>query len=150
MIVQQTVAIAAPPERVHAFFEEMEENYTRWHPSHIRFRWLQPERHVEEGSAFYFEERINGQLLKRTMRFTRVVPARHLEFAPDSRLIRFFLRRVVFAIEPVGTGCRLTQSLHVRIGPIGYRLNRRGFAAVEQHIRQEGQNMKAILEAAGD
>jgi hypothetical protein len=147
MIVQQSTDIAAAPERVHAFFDAMEHNYPRWHPDHIVFRWLEPGRRVEEGSAFYIEERINGQLLKRTMRFTRVDPARHLEFAPDSRLIRFFLKRVVFEIEPLNTGCRLTQSLHIRIGPIGYWLNRRGFAAVEKHMREEGQNMKAMLEA---
>jgi hypothetical protein len=146
MIVSQSTEIAAPPERVHAFFEEMEDKYTSWHPDHIVFRWLEPGRNVERGSAFYIEERINGQVLKRTMRFTRVEPARDLEFAPDSRLIRFFLKRVVFSIEPLGDGCRLIQSLHIRIGPIGYWLNRRGFAAVEKHMREEGRNMKAMLE----
>lgn len=148
MIVSQSTDIAAAPERVHGFFEAMEENYRNWHPDHIVFRWMDAGRQVQEGSAFYIEERINGQLLKRTMRFTRVEPARHLEFAPESRLIRFFLKRVVFAIEPLGRGCRLTQSLHIRIGPIGYWLNRRGFAAVERHMREEGQNMKATLERA--
>ena len=148
MIVLQSTEMAAPPEAVHAFFEAMEENYTFWHPDHLVFRWLEPGRHLVEGSAFYIEERINGQLLKRTMRFTRVEPGKHLEFAPDSRLIRFFLRRVVFSIEPLGDGCRLTQSLHIRIGPIGYWLNRRGFAAVEKHMREEGQNMKSMLERA--
>lgn len=148
MIVSQSTEMTAPPEAVHAFFEAMEEKYTRWHPDHIVFRWQQPGRGVEVGSAFYIEERINGQLLKRTMRFTRVEPARHLEFAPASRLIRFFLKRVVFSIEPAGAGCRLTQTLHIRIGPIGYWLNCRGFAAVEKHMREEGQNMKAMLERA--
>jgi hypothetical protein len=147
MILAQSTDIAASPERVHAFFEAMEENYTRWHPDHIVFRWLEPGRRVDEDSAFYIEERINGQLLKRAMRFTRVEPARHLEFAPDNGLIRFFLRSIVFAIEPTEAGCRLIQSLHIRIGPIGHWLNRRGFAAVEKHMREEGENMKAILEA---
>ncbi len=146
MIVSQSTDIAAAPERVQAFFEAMEENYRAWHPDHVVFRWIDAGRHVQEDSAFYIEERINGQVLKRTMRFTRVEPQRHLEFAPESRLIRFFLKRVVFAIQLTATGCRLTQSLHVRIGPIGYWLNRRGFAAVERHMREEGQNMKAMLE----
>jgi hypothetical protein len=41
MILSQTTMIAAPAERVFAFFEEMEANYTSWHPDHITFRWLQ-------------------------------------------------------------------------------------------------------------
>lgn len=147
MIVSQSTDIAAAPERVHAFFEAMEERYTNWHPDHIVFRWLSSDRGVEPGGGFYIEERINGQLLKRTMRFSRVEPARHLEFAPDSRLMRFFLRAVIFRIEPRDGGCRLTQTLHIRIGPIGRWLNRRGFAAVEKHMREEGENLKAMLEA---
>lgn len=146
MILSQTTIIAAPAERIFAFFDRMEVNYTRWHPDHITFRWLQNGRQAV-GNRFYFEEQIHGQRLKRTMRYTRVVPDRLIEFVPNNALIRFFLRRVSFIIEPLDGRSRFTQEVKIRIGPIGKRLNRAGFAAVEKHMREEGENLKTIMEA---
>jgi hypothetical protein len=146
VILSQTTLIAAPAERIFVFFDRMEANYTRWHPDHIAFRWLQEGRQAV-GNRFYFEERIHGQHLKRTMRYTQVVPGRLIEFVPDNAMIRFFLRRVSFIIEPMGAQCRFTQEVQVLIGPIGRWLNRKGFAAVEKHMREEGENLKAIMES---
>jgi len=146
LILSQTTMIAAPAERIFSFFDNMEENYTRWHPEHIAFRWLQDGR-LAVGNRSYFEERIHHQHHKRTMRYTKVVPNRLIEFTPENPLIRFFLRRVSFNIEPMGEQCRFTQEVQVLIGPIGRRLNRAGFAAVEKHMREEGDNLKAIMEA---
>lgn len=146
MILSQTTMIAAPAERIFAFFEDMEANYTRWHPDHITFRWLQEGRQAV-GNRFYFEERIHGQHVKRVMRYTKVEKDRLIEFVPDNALIRFFLRRVSFIIEPMEGRCRLTQEVRIRIGPIGKRLNRAGLAAVEKHMREEGENLKAMAEA---
>ena len=145
MILSQTTMIAAPAERIFSFFDHMEKNYTRWHPDHIAFRWLQEGRQAV-GNRFYFEERIHGQHLKRTMRYAKVEPGRLIEFVPDNALIRFFLRRVSFIIEPCGDRCRFTQEVQIVIGPIGRRLNRKGLAAVEKHMRDEGENLKAIME----
>ncbi|MDD7972823.1 SRPBCC family protein [Roseinatronobacter alkalisoli] len=146
MILSHTTMIAAPAGRIFAFFDRMEENYTRWHPDHITFRWLQEGRQAV-GNRFYFEEHIHGQHLKRTMRYSKVEHGRLIEFVPDSALIRFFLKRVSFIIEPTDGQCRFTQEVQVLSGPIGRRLNRKGFAAVEKHMREEGQNLKAIMEA---
>ncbi len=71
------------------------------------------------------------------MRLTRVVPDRLIEFVPDSAVIRFLLNHITFAIELVDGGCRVTQQIKLRIGPLGRALNRRAFAAVEQHMREE-------------
>ena len=57
--------------------------------------------------------------------------------------------RVSFIIEPLEGRCRLTQEVQIRIGPIGKRLNRAGLAAVERHMREEGENLKALVEADG-
>ncbi|GIL03092.1 MAG: SRPBCC family protein [Alphaproteobacteria bacterium] len=148
MILARTTEIAAPPRRVFAFFEEMESNYTRWHPDHIAFRWLQPGR-LAVGNRFHFEERIHGQHIRRTVRLTRVESDRMIEFVPDNALIRFFLRGVTFRIEPADAGCRFTQEIRIRIGPLGRAVNRSGLAAVARHMAEEGENLKAIAEGAG-
>lgn len=145
MILSQATMIAAPAQRIFDFFERSEETYTRWHPDHISFCWLQDGRQAA-GNRFYFEERIHGDHYKRTMRYTKVERDRLIEFVPDSFLIGLFLRRVRFVIEPVDARCRVTQEVHIRVGPLGRRLNRAGFTAVEQHMREEGDNLKALME----
>jgi hypothetical protein len=146
VILSQTTKIDAPAERVFSFFDHMEKNYLRWHPDHLSFRWLQNGR-LAVGNRFYFEERINGKLMKRTMRYTKIEPGRLIEFVPDNLLIRLFLKRVSFIIEPMGGQCSFTQEVRLLIGPIGKRLNQAGFAAVDKHMREEGENLKAIMEA---
>ncbi len=148
MILSQSILIDVPAGRIFAFFDGMEENYTRWHPDHISFRWLQEGRQAV-GNRFQFEERIHGQHIRRTMRYTKVEPDRLIEFVPDNALIRLFLRRVSFILEPQDGHCRFTQEVQIRIGPIGKRLNRKGLAAVEKHMREEGENLKAIVEREG-
>jgi uncharacterized protein YndB with AHSA1/START domain len=145
MILSQTTMIAAPAERIFSFFDNMEKNYTHWHRDHITFRWLQEGRQAV-GNRFYFEERIHGHHLKRTMRYTKVVPDRLIEFVPDNAISAFFLRRITFIIEPLDGECRFTQEVQILIGPIGRWLNRKGLAAAEKHMREEGENLKAMME----
>lgn len=145
MIMEKSILVAASADRVYAFVDRMEENYLRFHPDHIAFRWLQPGR-LAEGNRFYFEERVNGQHIRRTVRLTRVEPGRLIRFVPENPLVRFFLPRIEFEMEPVGEGARFTQRLRIRIGPIGRRLNRAGFRAVERHMEEEAVNLKAIVE----
>jgi hypothetical protein len=145
MIMRDEILIQTTPDRIFEFFEGMEENYTRWHPDHQLFRWATG-RGVQEGVEFYFEERIGGQQMNKRVRFTQVEPNRHLEFAPTNGLIRLILPRLLFKIEPQGDQCRFIAEIHIRTGPIGARLNKREFDAVRQHMRQEGENLKRLLE----
>lgn len=147
MILRETVSIDASPEDIFRFFDRMEEHYLAWHPDHVLFRWVEG-RGVASGNRSYFEERIGGKLLKKTVRYTRVEPARHIEFVPDWWLMRLFLPRILFRIEPAGGASRLTQEIHVRTGPVGAWLNRREFDAVRRHMREEGVNIKRLLETA--
>ena len=148
MILAECVVIAAKPEAIYRFFDDMEQNYLRWHPDHVLFRWVSG-RGVGGGNAFHFDERINGKLLKKTVVFTHVVPNRHIEFAPTLWLLRLFLPRMIFRIEEQTTACLFTAEIHLRIGPLAARLNRRDLDAVRQHMKEEGQNIKRLLEAPG-
>jgi hypothetical protein len=113
----------------------------------VLFRW-EHDQGLHEGAVFYFEERIAGKLLKKRVRFTRIVPGKLIEFAPVSGIFRLFLPKIAFAIEPTVHGIRVTQTIQVRTGPIGAWINRREFAAVQKHMDEEGMNLKRILEEA--
>lgn len=137
--------IRADAQSVFDFFAGMESNYLRWHPDHVSFHWLdRPE--LKPGVRFYFEERIGGKLLKKSVVFTAIDPGSRIEFAPTSRLFRFFLPRITFLISDAGGGVVVTQEIVLRIGPLAAWLNRRELDAVRTHMREEGENLKRLLE----
>ena len=145
MILKDSIKISASPEAIFRFFEEMESNYLQWHPDHVLYRWISA-RGVKEGHVFYFEEHIAGKLLKKKVVFTRVVPNQHIEFAPTFWLMKVFLPRMVFRIEPEPDGCWFLAEVHLRMGPLGQRAQKKMLDAVREHMSVEGSNLKRILE----
>ena len=145
---EDSIAIAAPSEAGFAFFEDMESNYTRWHPDHLKFEWRKG-RGLAVGTEFYFEERIAGKLQRKLTRITEVIPDRYFAFTMVNPIFRFFLPHLSFGFEPDGAGMIFRAELRLHgIGPLGRRLNKHEFDAVETHMAEEGRNLKALLEAA--
>jgi hypothetical protein len=146
MILSETSPfIRATPSTIFAFFAQMDANYLRFHPDHVEFRWLDPPA-LQPGVRFYFAERVGGKLLKKTVAFTRVEPPSLIEFAPTNVIFRFFLPRITFRISSTAEGITVTQEIQLRIGPLATWLNRRELDAVRLHMRQEGDNLKRLLE----
>lgn len=142
-----SIDIAASAEDGFAFFEQMDANYTRWHPDHLKFAWRKG-RGIAIGTEFMFEEIIAGKKQRKRTRVTAVEPNRYFAFTMVNPLFRFFLPQLSFGFEPSWTGFTFSAEIRLHgIGPLGRRLNRREFAAVEQHMAEEGQNLKALLEA---
>jgi hypothetical protein len=147
MILRTETWIGTSAAEIRRFFDGLEENYTRWHPDHHAFNWVHG-RGLAEGVVCEFDETVAGKRQRKTVVYTRVADD-HVEFAPTSRLIRMLLPRMLFRITPEGDGCRVVQEVHVRVGPLGARLNRKEFEAVRQHMREEGENLKELLEGTG-
>lgn len=147
MILSDAVVVKAGAEAVFQFFEDMEGHYRAWHADHVLFRWEQG-RGLREGNIFYFEESIGGKFLRKRVVFTRVRKYDVVEFAPTFWLMRLFLPRILFRIERRGAECLVTAELHLRIGPLAARLNRKELEAVREHMRVEGENLKRLVEAA--
>ena len=145
MILRNETWLRTTPNRIMEFFQAMESNYTRWHPDHHRFEWAKG-RGIGEGVEFEIEEEIDGKSKRKRLVYKRVVNGHHIEFAPTSKLLRVLLPRILFRIIPDGDGCRLVQEVHVRIGPVGAWLNRKEFDKVRRHMREEGENLKTLLE----
>lgn len=144
---EDRTSIAATPERGFAFFEAMEDNYRRWHPDHLGFEWRRG-KGLTPGTVFWFSERIGGKVLNKQVRITEAVPDRFFAFEPTGWLMRAFVPRMSFAFHPEPGGFVFEARVHMRgIGPMGRRLNRREFEAVEQHMAEEGRNLKALLES---
>jgi hypothetical protein len=144
MVLRDSVSIEASPEKIFQFFQEMERNYLRWHHDHVLFRWVSG-RGLSEGHVFYFEEYIAGKLLKKNVVFTRVVPNQHVEFAPTFWLMKLFLPRMLFRIESDPVGSRLIAEIHLRIGPLAQRFQRKELDAVRDLMREEALNLQRIV-----
>jgi hypothetical protein len=147
MRLHDSIWIHTTPERVHRFFQEMDRHYLQWHPDHLLFRWEQGSG-VKPGVVFYFEEIIGGKRMKKRVHFTRVEANRHLEFTFTNRLLALIVPRLAFHFEAEGEGTRFEAEIQIRTGPLGAWLNRREFDAVRQHMREEGENLKKLLEGS--
>jgi hypothetical protein len=146
MILRDTTEIRSTPEAIFQFFNEMELHYLRWHSDHKLFRWVTG-RTLAAGNVFYFEEVIGGKLLKKSVVLTRVDPQAHIEFAPTFWPMRLFLPRMLFRIQVNAPQvCTLVAEIHLRMGPIAARINKRELEAVREHMRMEGINLKRIVE----
>ena len=145
MILEHDILVGAAPSALFRFFEKMEENYTAWHPDHHHFVWRKG-RGCKEGNVFFFDETIAGQRQPKEVVFTKVVPDRSIEFAPTNRFFRLFLPSISFRFEPEGRATRFVAQIVLRMGPLARWLHRKEFEVVHQHMREEGENLKSMVE----
>ena len=146
MKFEDKILISASCEKVYAFFEHIKENYLHWHPEHRKFEWRKGTG-LAVGNVFYFEEEIGGQLLKKETRFTKIVKGQYIEFKMVNWFYRWFIPKMTFMFEEKEKGCLFTAQIFLRgIGPIGKWAHRKEFAAVKQHMKEEGENLKQIIE----
>jgi len=152
VVITDAVEIGVPPEKVFDFFLQIvdDASYRTWHPiDHVTFRWIRGNPY-EEGSVAYAEEYLHGQLHKLKFRISKIVPNREIEYVPLSRLLRIFFPKNRFEIRPSRDGCVFTAEVYLRIGRIARALAKRklemGLSSVRKHMKEEGENLKRILE----
>ena len=151
VVITHSIEIKTTPERIFDFFRNLDDaGYRVWHPEdHVSFRWRKGEP-WEEGSVVHAEEYIHGKLHKLKFQVTKVVPNRRIEFAPLSRFLRVYFPKNTFEVEPKGHACVFTASGHLRVGRLVKIFAKgkleQGLASASKHIREEGENLKRILE----
>jgi hypothetical protein len=150
-----SIEIKTTPEKVFDFFVHLvdDESYRAWHPQdHVALRWLKGNA-WEAGSVVYAEEYIHGKLHKLKFLVTKVVPNREIEYVPVSRFLRLFFPKSTFCIEPRDETCVFTARGTFRVGWLVRTFARkrftRGLSSVKKHMKEEGENLKRILEAEG-
>jgi len=143
--------IKTTPEQIFDFFMHLDSNYKVWHPEdHVLFRWEEG-RPWEIGSISYAEEYLHGELHKLRTVVTKIIPNRYIEYAPTSRLLRYYFPNGTFSIEPKGDTCMFTTTVSIKVGWIVKTLFRdkleHGLSCVRKHMKEEGENLKMILES---
>lgn len=147
-----SIEINTTPEKIFGFLLQIvdDTSYRAWHPEdHVVFHWIKGEP-WQQGSVAYAEEYIHGKLHKFKFLIKVVVPNRKIEMVPASRILRIFFPRNTFLIEPRDGSCLFTASGVLRVGPLFKLLAKRkveqGLSSVRQHMKEEGENLKRILE----
>ncbi len=150
--MKESIEIKTTPEVIWDFFTHLEENYKSWHPEdHINFKWTGGNP-METGARWYGEEILQGELKKLRGKIGEVIPCRKIVF-----LYAFPLSLVSpgfeWYIEPKGPSSVFTMIGSIRWFEF-YRLIARnhvdtGVEAGKKHIKEEGENLKRILESKG-
>lgn len=143
--LQDSTEIDAPPERIWAWLEGLADSYTEWHPAHESAEWERGAPN-EVGSVLRVVEDLGWG--REVLRFELIGldPPRRLDY----RLlgpISFLLPRGSFVVLPTASGAKFVAEIHYRFGWLVERLLRRRFAVLRAHMREEGENLKRIIEA---
>ena len=152
IVLTDSIEINTTSEKIFGFFLQIvdDESYQAWHPEdHVVFHWIKGEP-WQQGSVAYAEEYIHGKLHKFKVLIKEVLPNQKIEMMPASRILRIFFPRNTFLIETLGDSCLFTASGVLRVGVLVKLLAKRrleqGILSVRQHMKEEGENLKRILE----
>jgi hypothetical protein len=153
VILTDSIEIHTSPDKIFNFFTQIvdDESYKAWHPDdHVSFRWIKGEP-WQEGSVIYAQEYIHGKLHNLKFVVTKVIPNKLIEYTPLSRLLRIYFPRNTFSIEQKGDTCIFTASGVLRVGKLAKTFAKnqldRGLESVKKHMKEEGHNLKRILES---
>jgi len=149
IVLRDTVEIKAAPEQIFNFFVHFKENFHAWHPDHVECRYLNFEGTPKEGSVIYIEEYLHGKLHKLKLHITRLKPNSRIEYKT------FLGSKGVFIIEPRGDNLLFTAEMYMGtniplltnlVDVIMKIFMSRQLQGIKQHMAEEGQNLKRILE----
>ena len=154
--LKDSIEIKATPDKVFEWLVQRfkgKASYQAWHPDHVDIHWIKGEP-LQEGSIVYAEEYLHGYLHKLKFRITKVVPSRVIEYRSLFPL-SILAPGNTFLIEPKGGNrCIFTAMGSLRIPRwLFEKLHKKHkvkIEATEQHMKEEGENLKRALEKGKD
>jgi len=147
-ILTDIIEIETSPEKIWQFFINLEENYVDWHPTdHIKFKWIGDP--MKTGTKWYAEEKVHGHLFKLKGTIGEVVPLRRVIFR-YSFPISLVSPKFEWIIEPKESISVFSAKSYLNAGNLFHILSRKEMDwkldATKTHTKEEGENLKRILE----
>jgi hypothetical protein len=143
-ILTDSIEIHAPPEEAFLWFLDIEKHYRLWHLDHIGWSWMSGEP-FQIGSRAVIQEILHGEHHKLTCVTTHVIKDELIEytFAFPFSLIA---SGGSFEFTKNDTGFTFRATLTFRFAKLFSKFFRKEMNAVIRHMREEGENLKRILE----
>jgi len=150
-VLTDTMEINTSPENIWNFFVNLEENYIDWHPTdHVKFEWIG--KPMETGTNWYAEEMVHGHLFKLKGKVGEVVPLKKIVFK-YSFPISLVSPKFEWLIEPKDSYTVFHAKSYLNAGDFFRKLSRKEMdwklEATIKHTKEEGENLKRILEGKG-
>ena len=142
--LEDSIEINATPEKIFEWFTHIDKNYLDWHPDHVKAAWLTEEK-MKVGSKLYIEENIHGVLHRIKFQCINIDPNRIIEFK-NLFPMSIICPKGSFIFEQKGEKCLFTATLSFRIGKTLSRFAKKRVEALKKHMKEEGQNLKKIIE----
>jgi hypothetical protein len=145
--VKDTIEIKTTPEKIFGGLIKVfssQEYFKKWHKDHVKCQWLKG-KPFEKGSILYVEEYLHGELHKMKFLTTQLEPNRKIEY----RLL--FPMSIIcpigsFTVEQKGESSIFTASLTFRFGWLFTKFAKSNVEGMKNHMREEGENLKKLLE----
>lgn len=145
--LEDSIVVAARPERVWSWLEDLAGHYTEWHPSHVSAAWTRG-RPNEIGSQLTTIEHLAGHREKLVFELTGWDPPQRMEYRIKG-LHSIILPQGSFQVSAApNQGSTFTATLHYRFGRLTELLFRRRMAHLQAHMREEGEGLKRLVEEA--
>jgi hypothetical protein len=142
--LSDSIEINTSPEKAYEWFINIDQNYKEWHPDHVKAIWL-TENKMKVGSKLYSEEYIHGELHKIKFKCTNIEPNRKIEFK-NLLPMSLICPKGSFIFELKGDICIFTATLSFRMGNTLSKIAKKKVEALKNHMKEEGENLKRILE----
>lgn len=136
------------PEAIFEWFTHFAENYRSWHKDHVASRWIKG-KNFEKGAVLYAEEYLDDKLEKLSFEITRCVQNELIEYKvlfPES----IICSGGSFSIKPSNGRSIFTATLSFRFGGLLSKAAGKKVEAIRLHMKEEGENLKVLLEKSDD
>jgi hypothetical protein len=146
--LKDSIEIQTTPRRLFNWLEQFPQEYQSWHQDHVACRVIQGSM-LEVGSEIECQEYLHGELHSLKFRITKVIPDKRVEFKVigfgyGAFEVQHAGENVIFLAElDIGSKIPVIGTLFDLIFP---RLFRARIKVMQQHMAEEGQNLKSIFE----
>ena len=137
--------IDSPPEAVWDWLSTMSEHYTDWHPDHVSAEWVSGEPN-QVGSILEAVEDLGATREVLRLEMTSIDPPHGFEYRIRGP-VAMLLPGGAFSVVSDGGGACFTAVISYRFGRLTELLFSRRTAALRRHMREEGENLKRLVES---
>jgi len=142
--ISDRIAVKCTAANAFGWFLNLDKNYCDWHKDHISCS-ISPKGKIAAGTTITSKEYLHGKPHSLKMIITSVKPDDSIEYRTSFPL-SMICPGGSFHFQPYDDGILFTATLDFRLGAGLSRLFKRQYTALVDHMREEGMNLKRILE----